>query len=549
MITDKKSIGLSYLRLSDEDIKNGESASITNQRRIIEDYCKHNDITLVGEFVDDGWSGGNFERPGFQDMMRELQKGNANIVITKDLSRLGRDMRESSYYAEQFFPENNIRYIAILDNFDTKNDNLMAPFQFAMNEVYLRDVSRKVRETLKNKRENGLYYACPPYGYKKDSRNNNLLVPDENTAPIIKRIFQQAASGYSSRDIANSLNKDSIIPPLKYRVLYRDTFSDKGASRASDYWNCTTIKRILKNEVYLGHTVLGKTKKASIKSSKKVSIDKAEWCTTRNTHEALVSEEDFKQAQLWLAKNTRWLKGQPAVRTSIFSGIAHCEKCGKAVCSAGTTYNGEKEKYWYLYCSYKTNISKPCPGVRIKYTDLLEVVKNDLNSFLDLNEEEIAQIKKDVIDAISKKENLNNNKIQLEKAKARISTIDKIISKLYLDNAEGKISNDRFDAMLSNLESETVALRQKIAELNETTKLETMNEKLNNFFDLVQQHTHIDELTREHVTTFIDRIEVGEKIYPEWVIRDTHNNKPFTQTIKIFYKFVGDLGKSTTFKR
>ena len=198
MITDKNSkarIGVSYLRLSDEDIKNGESSSITNQRRIINDYCKQNDITLINEFIDDGWSGGNFERPGFQKMMRELEKGRVNVVITKDLSRLGRDMRESSYYAEQFFPENMIRYIAISDNFDTEHDNVMAPFQFAMNEVYLRDGSRKVREVLKNKRENGLYCACPPYGYKKDDRNNNLLVPDENTAFVVKRIFESASKG------------------------------------------------------------------------------------------------------------------------------------------------------------------------------------------------------------------------------------------------------------------------------------------------------------------------------------------------------------------
>ena len=232
MKTDTRNIGFSYLRLSEEDIQTGESSSITNQRRIINDYCKQNKITLIGEFVDDGWSGGNFERPGFQQMMKELQKNKANVVITKDLSRLGRDMREASYYAEQFFPENNIRYIAIGDNFDTEHDNVMAPFHFAMNEVYLRQGSQKIKDVLKNKRENGLYCACPPYGYKKDDNDKNHLVPDENTAPIVKRIFKCAANGDSARKIAIELNDDNIIPPLKYRALHRDTFSEKGMERA-----------------------------------------------------------------------------------------------------------------------------------------------------------------------------------------------------------------------------------------------------------------------------------------------------------------------------
>lgn len=155
---------MDYLRLSDEEANAGESSSITNQRKIIKSYCEQNGIILVREFVDDGWSGGNFERPGFQEMLRLLERGQVNLVITKDLSRLGRNMRESSYYAEEYFPERGIRYLAFNDNFDTERENIMAPFQFAMNEVYLRDGSRKVKDVLRNKRKDGEYCACPPYG-------------------------------------------------------------------------------------------------------------------------------------------------------------------------------------------------------------------------------------------------------------------------------------------------------------------------------------------------------------------------------------------------
>ena len=174
-----------YCRLSDEEKKHkNESESITNQRAIIRDYCEKHDIIIVKEFVDDGYSGGNFERPGFQAMLDHLSTGKANMVITKDLSRLGRDMTESSYYAERFFPENGIHYLAPGNDFDSMGDNLMAPFQFAMNDVYLRDTSRKVKQTLDMKRKKGKYAACPPYGYKKAERTTDQLVPDENAINI-----------------------------------------------------------------------------------------------------------------------------------------------------------------------------------------------------------------------------------------------------------------------------------------------------------------------------------------------------------------------------
>ena len=237
MRVEQNKIAFAYFRLSREEAQKSESSGITNQRMIVTKYCEQNGINLVREFVDDGYSGGNFDRPGFQEMMRELNKGLANTVITKDLSRLGRDMRESSYYAEQFFPEHDVHYIAIADNFDSEDDNVMAPFQFAMNEVYLRDGSRKVKDVLRTKRQDGLYCACPPYGYKKAHRNKNQLVPDEVTAPVVQRIFNAAANGDSSRKIAQDLNNDGVIPPLKYRVLYRDEFSEEGAARASDLWN------------------------------------------------------------------------------------------------------------------------------------------------------------------------------------------------------------------------------------------------------------------------------------------------------------------------
>lgn len=544
MKADNLILGFAYLRLSNDEAKSGESASITNQRSIIQSYCRQHNITLVREFVDDGWSGGNFDRPAFQEMMRQLEQGRANVVITKDLSRLGRDMREASYYAEQFFPEHSIRYIAIADNFDTNHENIMAPFHFAMNEVYLRDGSRKVKDVLRNKREDGKYCACPPYGYKKADKNNNLLVPDEMTAPVVQRIFQQAAQGDSSRKIALDLNDDGVIPPLKYRVLFRDDFSPEGAARASDLWNNTTVKRILKNEVYLGHTLLGRSRKVSVKSKKKVSVPEKDWAVTRGTHQPLVTAELFERAQHNLGKGAKDYRSYDHVRKSIFGGVAVCARCGHALCSAGTVYNGEREKYWYLSCTHqRKGVAERCAGVRIRYADLLELVRQDLNFFLSLSESEEQELVREVIRRSGSEENQKIRKTQREKAQARLSVIDKIVTKLYTDNAEGKLSDDRLSSMVSELERESAGLKELLAELDTPGQAEETEERFAQFFALARQFTHLETLDRETLLTFVERIEIGPKELPEGMKKATHRNQPYRQSVRIFYKFIGDLSE------
>lgn len=537
---DKKTFA--YLRLSREEAQSGESASIKNQRLMITNYCSQHGLNLVRTFVDDGWSGGNFERPGFQEMMRELEKGRADIVITKDLSRLGRDMVEASYYAEQYYPEHGIRYIAIADNFDTEHENIMAPFQFAMNEVYLRDGSRKVKDVLRTKREQGQYCACPPYGYKKEKGNKNHLVPDEVTAPVVQRIFRQAANGDSSRRIALDLNQDGIIPPLKYRVLYRDDFSEVGASRMSDIWNYTTVKRILKNRVYLGHTVLGRSRKVSVKSKKKVAIPKEDWAVTENTHEALVTTEIFELAQENLGRGSSCYKAYDHVRKSIFSGIAVCSKCGYSLCSCGTVYKGEREKYWFLSCTHqRKEIANPCDGVRIRYADLVEVVRQELSYVISLSDDQIQAMAKEAIDREVSEDNLALKKVQREKAKARLAVIDKMISKLYLDNAEGRLADNRLEKMVADLEAESDQLSQQMEDLNPVEIAADIQRQYDQFAEHIRRYTDMTTLDREKLVTFVDRIEVGPKILEGGAVRATHRNQPYRQSIRIFYRFIGEM--------
>ncbi len=533
-----------YLRLSIEEANNGESGSIINQRNIIQQYCEDNNITIVREFVDDGFSGSNFERPGFKSLLAHIDTGVVNTVITKDLSRLGRDMTESSYYAETYFPEHGIHYIAISDGFDSNETNLMAPFQFAMNDVYLRDTSRKIKQVLNQKRNKGEYCACPPFGYMRNPSDSTSLIPDPKTAPIVQHIFELATSGKSAHYIANQLTDEGYITPLKYRALFRDNFCDKGAARATDTWNHTTVKRILKNQVYLGHTVLGKTKKASLKSKKKISVPKEDWIVHYNTHTPLVTQETFDEAARFIGMNTKsWAKNEKT-RISVFNGIVFCESCGSALCSCGSVYKGEREKYWYLSC---LNIPKRSPhhcenGARIKYSDLCEIVKSELNQFIDLSKEDIDEI----IKAASKKDRsevYQDSKDNLQSIEKRIKDIDRIILKLYNDNSNGLIDDEQLSKALKALSKESANLKDRADKIrNRNVAVNDEADGYKAFFSMIEQYNHIEELTPEIVRAFIERIEIGKKELPDGYTVATHDI-PYKQNIKIVYRFIGNISE------
>ena len=533
-----------YMRLSKED-KLDESSSISNQRELIRSYCTTNKIVIIGEFFDDGFSGGNFDRPGFQEMVSSAKAKKPNLIITKDLSRLGRDMTESSYYAEQFFPNQGICCLAIHDNFDSFEENLLAPFQFAMNDVYIREVSKKIKAVLHQKKSNGQYCACPPFGYKKSSQDRNKLVPDEVTAPIVQRIFHMASIGIGLRAIATALTNDGVITPLKYRVLYRDEFSNKGAKRATDEWNYTTVKRIIQNRVYLGATCLGKTKKQSLKSSVKLVVPEDQWYIVEDTHEALISTEVFNKANGNIKRRSVNYAMQSerngGLRESIFRGLVFCENCGAAMCSGGSVYRNDAHSYWYLSCLNIPKRSKHhCEhGARIKYQDLIDIVLNDINSFLTLSDDQIEYILHKIkTDDTSDKNNEYIDK-QCETIRQEIENLNKVIEKLYHDNVLGKISDERLDSIVSGVNEQIKSQEKALsALLSQKTQSENVADKYEKFFGIVKSFSQISELTPDILHAFIDRIEIGEKS-----IKNARVNQHPTQNIKIFYKFIGDSSR------
>ena len=529
-------LAYSYYRLSREEADKNISSSIENQRLVISDYCRKNNLILVDEFIDDGYSGANFDRPGFQNMLKKLESGIVKIVLTKDLSRLGRTMVESSYYAEEFFPLHGIRYITTNDTFDSESENIMAPFQFAMNEVYLRDGSRKVRNVLKAKREHGQYCACPPYGYMK-AKDEPKLVPDPCTSPIVQRIFEMAADGMSSRAIAIQLTDEHVETPLHYRAYNRDHFSAGGKSKVTEQWCYTTVKRIIRNEVYIGHTILGKQKKISIKSDKRARVPRENWSIHRNTHEPLVTTAIFEQANKNLGKGTFQYQQYDYVRKSIFGGIAKCALCGHSLCSCGTVYKGEREKYWMLSCTHqRQDIPNPCPGVRIGYAELSELVKKDINMIIRTSNLDLDVIARKASDLHkSKTEKMMCN---LDDARRKLSSMDTVILNLYRDNANGLIDDEMFQRMITKTKADISSLKKTI---EESERISDADQEYLKLLELARQYTEIDVLMRDILTTFVERIEVSPKVLQNGRKRATHKSTPFTQEVKIFYRFAGAI--------
>ena len=535
-----------YYRLSIDEKNGGESESIQNQRNIVRKFCKDNGITIVREFVDDGYSGANFERPDFKNMLEHLKTGLANMVVTKDLSRLGRDMIESCYYSEKYFPENGIQFLTVSDNYNSDDPTPFSSLQFAINDYYLKETSHKINQVLKYKRGVGEYCACPPFGYLKSKERKGLLTPDPMTAPIVQYIFKLASEGKSSHGIAEILTKEGYITPLKYRVLYRDTFTETGAARATDEWNHTTVKRILKNKVYLGHTILGKSKKVSLKSKKKVAVPEDEWVITENTHQPLVDDDTFEKAQYYMGVHTKAWDKHPHFRKSIFNGIVYCANCGAAMCSGGTVYKGEREKYWYLSCNnIARKDSKKCEhGARIKYSHLIELIKSELNELIKLSDEDIDKIINSAIDKASNSTAYNNAKETIDSISKRLVEIDKIIDKLYRDNISGIIDDDRLEKMTRSLTDESNKLKSQLDSVeNKTETVKSVEDNYRKFFNIVKQYTLIDDLTEDIVRAFIEKIEIGEKNISDDYKTASHKEVPYTQKLKIKYRFIDTVSQ------
>ena len=523
-----------YCRLSQEDMQAGESESIQNQKLILQKYADEHHFFNTRFFVDDGFSGVSFEREGLQAMLREVEAGNVATVITKDLSRLGRNYLKTGELIEIVFPEYDVRYIAINDGVDTaRDDNEFTPLRNWFNEFYARDTSKKIRAVKQAKAQKGeRVNGQVPYGYLADPNDRNHLIPDPETAPVVKQIFAMYIRGDRICDIQRWLRDNEILTvgELNYRRT-GSTRHPRPQQGAWYNWPDKTIYDLLARQEYLGHTITGKTYKVSYKSKKTKKNPPEKQYFFPDTHEPLIDEETFSLAQKRLATRNRPTKVD---EIDIFSGLVFCGDCGYKmylIRGAGTP----ERKHAYTCGNYRNRARNDfvCTTHYIRKSVLKELVLADLQrvlSFVQHHEQAFIQTANEYNTQATKKA-LAQQRKELDKAQNRMGELNVLFRKLYEDNALGKLSDEQFAFLTSGYDEEKKTLTRRIAEL--TQEIDAAAERstdVKRFVALVRKYTAIEELTYENVHEFIDRILIHEL--------DKETN---TRKVEILYSFVGRI--------
>lgn len=501
-----------YIRLSQEDKDKkyeSDSESVINQKELLRNYVKNNNFNLVKEYVDDGFSGTDFERPGFKSLLEDIKNKKINCVIVKDLSRLGRDHVMTGYYIETFFPENNIRFISILESFDSfKNQasNDSSTFIIACNDYYSKQNSIKIRNVLNEKRKSGKFVgSLPSFGYMRDPKDKGHLIPNPETAPIVKKIFKWRADGIGPTEIATRLNNNNVPTPSGYK---KTNFSSRLIDR--DTWNISTVKKILTNRIYTGDMVQHTQTKVNYKSKKKINLDESLWMIVENTHEPLVDKTTFEYVQSLRKRYTRNVPIKTGREKRILEGKLFCKECGNRL----SVYYRKKQEYWSINCNRYSRDPKRgrCSSHFFPYNyleeQILEKIDESVSSFI--KELNIDELNKEVIKTIYKQTQSVDKKISdLNKEKEQILNR---LSNLYNDRCEGIITGTLYKEL--SLESE-----KKLQKINESIKNEEIKKSniknksliLPNYTKRIKELLDLKKPKKALIDTLIDRIVIDEK--------------------------------------
>lgn len=534
-----------YCRLSRDDELQGDSASIQTQKSMLMQYAKQNNFYDTAYYVDDGYSGTTFERPDFQRLLDDITDGKIGTIITKDLSRLGRDYLKTGFYTECYFPENNVRYIAVNDNMDTANgDNEFAPFKNIMNEWYARDISKRLRSAYRTKALKGEFTgAYAPFGYKKDPNDKHKLIVDEETAPTVKRIFELAASGVSPFRISTILKHEKVLKPRAWLMEKEGKYHSERNVKYPYDWGSQSLTQIIRNQAYLGHMACNKATTKSFKSKKLIKLPESEWIIVKNTHEAIVDEHTFALANKTVGVKRKALKstGEP----QIFLGLLRCADCGKALSfqkrndrrpSLGSYACNTFRRYGKSYCSMHY----------ISLESLCEIVITDIRKHAkaaSLEPDKLLARMAETSDIRNRKEVALTEK-EILKAEKRIAELSGIFKRLYEDNVSGRLNDERFSELLRDYEAEQSKLKADVAAFKK--KLKTFADRKDNterFMDIVRKYSDITELDTALLNELIDKIVVHEAQYPaDKPYKGYRENRKFrTQQIDIYYNFVGTI--------
>jgi site-specific DNA recombinase len=522
-----------YCRLSRDDELQGDSNSIKNQKTILQKYADDNGFTNTEFFVDDGYSGTNFDRPDWQRLISLVEEGRIGTIIVKDMSRLGRDYLKVGYYTEVLFPGSDIRFIAINNNVDSANqqDSDFTPFLNIINEWYAKDTSKKIRAVFKSKGESGKPLCTnPPYGYIKDPEDKTRWIVDEEAAKVVREAFRLCMQGYGPSQIAKEFTRRRIMNPTAHARKNGINIPDNRGHDDDYVWRGSTIVHMLSRQEYLGHTVNFKTYRKSYKQKKQMKNDPSEWMIFKNTHEAIIEESVFEVVQR-IRDGRRRLT--PMGEMPLLSGMMFCADCGNKLYQVrGRGWEHEKE---YFVCATYRKIKGGCSSHQIRNAVVEELLLDGIRRVTafarDCEEEFVEMVTKKTRSELDK--SMRDSRRELEQAQARIAKLDEIIQRLYEDNIEGKISDERFAKMTANYEAEQQTLEKRVTELK-SIMTEEKESALNvdHFLSLVRKYTDIKELTAEIIREFVEKIYVykAERIDGRRV-----------QRIKIVWNCIGEF--------
>ncbi len=530
-----------YCRLSRDDELQGDSNSIINQKKILQKYALDHGWKNIRFYIDDGISGTTFNRPGFQEMIADIEAGIVKRVIIKDMSRLGRDYLQVGMYTEIMFPEHDVHFIAVNDGVDSKQgDNEFTPFRNIINEWYAKDTSKKIRAVMKVKGNAGEHLTTnAPYGYMKDPANPKQWVRDNDAANVVYDIGLYVMDGYGPSQIARLLKQRKILTPAAY-------YESKGINcnvkpQDDPYgWNASTVAHILDRwREYLGHTVNFKTTKKSYKSKKKIQNPESEWVIFENTHEPIWTESIADAVRL--ARQTR-RRPTKMGEMGMFSGMMFCADCGSIMYQCRAT-GFRREQEYYLCAGYRKSRDICGSTHSIRTVILEELILQNLCKVVSYAREQEDQFVKMVMDMDEKERSrgLAKKKKLLTDAEKRISELDRIFKHLYEDNITGKLTDERFKKLSADYEAEQAALQTQANSLREEIQEEESKcANVERFLSIVRKYTEIPELTPHILHEFVEKIVVH-------AATDPHSKTNRKQEVDIYYKGIGILEMSRVF--
>ena len=493
-----------YIRLSKEDENEGPSGSVTNQQSLLHAFVRKHRLDVYDTYIDDGWSGTSFDRPGFQRMLRDIEAGRVNMVITKDLSRLGRDYIMTGHYMERYFPEKRVRYISLLDGVDTgieSSANDITPFRAIMNDMYAKDISKKIKSVKHDKQRKGEFIGGKPmYGYRMHPSEKNRIVIDEDAAPVVRRIFAMALAGTSCRQIAVRLNEEGVLSPAAYAGL---TLSCHGPY--SGQWSSERITAMLKNETYIGNMVQGRTARISYKTKKCLRRQPQQWVVVEHTHEPLIDPETFRKVQLMVnsRRNTR-----SRTYDFLLKGLIFCHECGYPL-AVMNRRNAAGEDRLFFVCRTYQRFTKAgvCSCHSIKEQTVTEAVIERTREVCEayLNPERLRPI---AAAAVAASGRVDGREEELSALHARIDSMTAHLDRMYMDRLNGLLADMDFERLYRRIKAERTALEEKLRELEAQKKTPVPIE--DRARELVQQFLHCAFTSRELLVSLIERIELTE---------------------------------------